>query len=157
MVILLVAGHEPKQYVAGHKIVNARIGLARKPGPNRAPSPCYVTALVPTGWMPGIRAIYYIPGVPTYHPAPSRPCSGLQARSRGIPGPLPDPGCSLQGMRPIKSDPHRTGPRVFQARSNGSTTVALRLNHRWAAGEARHRGCREGPWGTLLHLSLIHI
>jgi len=37
MVILLVAGHEPKQYVAGHKIVNARIGLIRKPGTNRAP------------------------------------------------------------------------------------------------------------------------
>ena len=39
----------------------------------------------------GIRAICYIPGVPTYHPAPSKPCSGLQARLRGIPGLLPTP------------------------------------------------------------------
>ena len=39
----------------------------------------------------GIRAICYIPGVPTYHPTLSRPCSGLHARLRGIPGILPTP------------------------------------------------------------------
>ena len=39
----------------------------------------------------GIRAICYIPGVPTYQPPPSRPSRGRQARLRGIPGILHPP------------------------------------------------------------------
>ena len=48
-------------------------------------------AFVTSHRITGIRAICDIPGVPTYHPAPSRPCSGLQARLRGIPDLLPIP------------------------------------------------------------------
>ena len=62
-----------------------------KSQPHWAPSLCYLTAFVTTGRMPGIRAICYIPGVPTYHPAPSRPRIGLLAGSRGIPSLLPTP------------------------------------------------------------------
>ena len=46
-------------------------------------------AFVTSHEITGIRAICYIPGIPTYEPTPSRPCRGLQARLRGIPGPLP--------------------------------------------------------------------
>ena len=32
-----------------------------------------------------------------------------------------------------------------------SATGAIPLEHAWSAGEARHRGRRDGPWGRLLH------
>ena len=52
----------------------------------------------------GIRAICYIPGVPIYHPAPSRPSSGLQSRLRGIPCLLPTPGFGLHSsVRPCSA------------------------------------------------------
>ena len=53
-----------------------------------------------SGRMAGIRAICYIPGVPTYHSAPSRPRSGLLTRLRGIPDPLPTPRFSLHEDAP---------------------------------------------------------
>ena len=63
--------------------------IARKPSQAHRKPHRRSNAFVTSQRITGIRAICYIPGVPTYHPALSKPSGGLQARLRGIPGPLP--------------------------------------------------------------------
>ena len=73
----------------------------------------------------GIRAICYIPGVPTYHPTLSRPCSGLHARLRGIPGILPTPRFSPHNSVHPSSAVHPSSPRLPLCYVTNPSPVAL--------------------------------
>ena len=97
--------------------------IARKPSQAHRKPHRRSNAFVTSQRITGIRAICYIPGVPTYHPALSRPCSGFQVRLRAIPGILPTP-VSVQTTLPTRVPP-------FTPSAPGCRFVTLQSGARW--------------------------